>query len=213
MKFSPAPVFALLTLALLPSCNQLASVPGQILNIPGALLSAPGRLLGKNDDKKKEALETLAKAEAKQTADRMGAAAVGEVSYVDEESGFILIKRSSARVIPPSTPLLSKTLTGSITARLTASPAAKGSFLAADIVSGTPERGNPILLDPEAKTAVETIPQIPPMADSPAQTANPTAPAAGHAAPRVAPKLEPILPPLEPLNEPVEVPELPKLDQ
>ena len=213
MKFSTAPLFAFLGTLALPSCNQLASVPGRVLSIPGALLNAPGKLLGKNDDKKKAALESLAKAEAKQTADRMGSAAVGEVSYVDEESGFILIKRSSTRVIPPSTPLLAKTLTGSITARLTASPAAKGSFLAADIVSGTPERGNPILIDPDAKATKDTTSQIPPMANSPAQTANPTAPAGTNEPARVAPKLEPILPPLEPLSEPVEAPELPKLDQ
>lgn len=209
MKVFPSPLLVCFALSVLPSCNQL----GSVLSIPGALLSAPGRLLGKNDTKKKEALEALAKADAKQTADRMGATAVGEVSYVDEESGFILIKRSSARVIPPSTPLLAKTFTGSITARLTASPAAKGSFLAADIVSGTPERGNPILVDPEAKPTKDIIPQIPPMADSPALSAHPTARAGTNAPSRVAPKLEPILPPMEPLNEPVEAPELPKLDQ
>ena len=213
MRFSHASLFVFVALSVLPSCNQLASVPGQILSLPGTLLGAPGLLLGKNSDKKKAALETLAKAEAKQTADRMGATAVGEVSYVDEESGFILIKRSSARVIPPSTPLLSKTVTGSITARLTASPAAKGSFLVADIVSGTPERGNPILVDPDTKNAKDTTPQIIPMADSPAQAANPAAPTGPNQSARVAPKLDPILPPLEPLNEPVEAPELPKLDQ
>lgn len=213
MKFFPAPLFVCLAMATLSSCNQLASVPGRVLSLPGALLNVPGKLLGKNDAKKKQALEALAKADAKETADRMGAAAVGEVSYVDEESGFILIKRNNARVIPPSTPLLAKTLTGTITARLTASPAARGSFLAADIVSGTPERGNPILVDPAAKPTKDAPPQITPMAGSPAEPASAAVPAGTHAPARVAPKLEPILPPLEPLNEPVEAPELPKLDQ
>lgn len=207
MKFSCPTLASLLAMASLTSCNQLASLPSTILSLPAALLNAPSKLLGK-EDKKKKALEELAKAEQKQTAERLGATAVGEVSYVDEESGFILIKQTTGKKILPSTRLLARTPTGTITARLTASLAAKGSFLAADIVSGKPERGNPILVDPDAKPAKEqeTTPHIPSVGEKDAAQ-----PVTDHA--RVAPKLEPILPPLEDFRDSPEAPALPSLEQ
>ena len=203
MNFPPFLLTSLLAMLVLPGCNQLMSVPSTILSLPGALLNAPGKLLGK-EDRKKKALEELAKTEEKQTAKRIGESAVGEVSYVDEDSGFILIKQVSGKKILPSTPLLARTPTGTITARLTASPASKGSFLVADIVSGTPERGNPILVDSEAKASKPT--ELPPHIPAASGTA--------AAVPeRIVPKLEPLLPPMDANGEPVEAPPLPDLQQ
>ena len=93
---------------------------GQILSLPGRILNIPGKLLGKNEQDKQKALEQqVAKNDTKTPA---STESLGEVSYVDEESGFILIRQSAGRKIPASTPLLAKNPTGTITARLLASP-------------------------------------------------------------------------------------------
>jgi predicted small lipoprotein YifL len=183
---------------------------GQILSLPGRILNIPGKLLGKNEKDKEKALEQqVAKNDAKTPA---STESLGEVSYVDEESGFILIRQSTGRKIPASTPLLAKNPTGTITARLLASPAAKGSFIAADIVSGTPERGNPILMDADAaaKSGEQSALVASATKAADGKEAAATAPA------RQAPKLETLLPPLEPLAPPsgdIEAPPLPSLEQ
>jgi len=190
------PLLRIIALMLiLPALTNCA----QILSIPGRILSIPGRFLGKNE-KTQEALEQLAKTDSKDNGNSLKSGqTLGEVSYVDEESGFILIRQSAGQKIPPSTPLLANNLTGSITARLMASPAAKGSFVAADIVSGTPEKGNPVRLDREAKSTEQGASN-----------------AAAPTTKRQPPMLEPILPPLDPLSPPsgdIEAPPLPTLNQ
>jgi hypothetical protein len=95
---------ALAALCLLPGCQQLMGVPGQVLKMPGQVLNMLP-LVSKNEKKQKEAMDQLVAANAKEAKDRLGAAAVGEVSYVDAESGFILIRQLSGQKIPASTPL------------------------------------------------------------------------------------------------------------
>ena len=183
---------------------------GQILSLPGRILNIPGKLLGKNEQDKQKALEQqVAKNDTKTPA---STESLGEVSYVDEESGFILIRQSAGRKIPASTPLLAKNPTGTITARLLASPAAKGSFIAADIVSGTPERGNPILMVAEAAAKSGEQSALVASATKAAEGKE----AAANSPARQAPKLETLLPPLEPLSPPsgdIEAPPLPSLEQ
>jgi hypothetical protein len=186
----------------LTSCNTLMSLPSSII---GSVLNTVKLTDNKKQDK---ALQNLAATDAK-TAKPVPEGAVGEVSYVDAESGFILIRQAAGRRIVPSTALLSKNPTGSITAKLLSSPATKGSFIAADILSGAPERGNPVHFDPDAKTKVESNLVITPAAD-------PAAP--DSTTPPARPKLEPLLPPLEDLRPPsgegeVTPPKLPALPQ
>jgi hypothetical protein len=184
----------------LSSCNTIMGLPSRVI---GSVLST----VKLADNKKKDAaLENVAAADAKD-AKSVPEGAVGEVSYVDTESGFILIRQAAGRRIVPSTPLLSKNPTGTITAKLLSSPANKGSFVAADIVSGAPERGNPVHFDPDAKTKVESQPVLTPAAD-------PATPDAGALPNR--PKLEPLLPPLDDLRPPSgseTPPQLPALPQ
>jgi hypothetical protein len=167
------------------------SLPSQII---GTALSAVHLADNKERKEKKEKkLQELADSKAKDNLEHLAATAVGEVSYVDAESGFILIRQATGRRIVPSTALLSKNPTGSITAKLLSSPANKGSFVAADILSGNPERGNPVLLDPDAKPKTEPKSVLTPI---------PTANSDPEATPRQAPKIESILPPLDALRPP-----------
>lgn len=189
---------------------------GQILSLPGRILNIPGKLLGKNEQDKQKALEQqIAKNDTKSPTPA-STESLGEVSYVDEESGFILIRQSTGRKIPASTPLLAKNPTGTITARLLASPAAKGSFIAADIVSGIPERGNPILMDAEAAAKSGETSALVSAATKSAESKDAPTNSAANAPARQAPKLETLLPPLEPLSPPsgdIEAPPLPTLEQ
>lgn len=199
----------LLCLPLVASCLTscgLLSIPTQIL---GTALNTVHLADAKKKDKDKDnALEVATTDGKDKPAATASEGTLGEVSYVDTESGFILIRQAPGRRIVASTPLLSKNPTGSITAKLLSSPATKGSFVAADIVSGAPERGNPVMMDPDAKTKAPAKPTIAPPADA-------TTPAGpGPAGQR--PKLEPILPPLGELKPPsgdLEAPPLPSLPQ
>jgi hypothetical protein len=156
----------------------------------------------KPDDKAADKVEKKTEAVA-----AVSTEVLGEVSYVDSEAGFILIRQSIGKHIAPSTALLSKNPTGTITAKLMASNANKGSFIAADIVSGAPEKGNPIQQDGDVKPKTEIKPATPTLPTN--DLAPPTAPPVG---PR--PKLDTMLPPLTELAPPsdnLEAPELPKL--
>ena len=171
-------------------------------------------LKAKHAEKKQaKALEKAAKLVGEEKAKPPVTKAVGEVSYVDEESGFILIRQLPGQKIVPSTPLLSRGRAG-VTSKLTSNPAAKGSFLVADIVSGQPQKGDAVFTDVDTKAAVAPpLMPIPPSATTPpgGTTENPAA--AGPVPNRVPPKLDPILPPLDPLQPPsgeAEVPQLPQ---
>ena len=210
---------------------RLVSIPVVICSLSACgVIGAPGRVLSSTVNamkaarakKKEAALLAAAKdapkeIEAKATKDATGSqetkepvstVVVGEVSYVDAESGFILIRQTVGQRVAPSTALISKSTDGTITSKLISSSATKGSFVAADILSGNPERGNAVLADPDPNTKGQG-------ATNPIAT--PGGPAAG--APNdswQAPKLEPILPPLNDLRPPsgdVEAPPLPTLPQ
>ncbi len=190
MKFPFPSVVGLLLAFSLSSCNSVMGIPSRII---GTVLST----VHLADAKKKDALKNATAREPQAAvASAANTAAVGEVSYVDAESGFVLIRQWPAQHILASTPLLAKTTTGSITAKLLTSPANKGSFVAADIVSGAPERGNPVHLDAEAKAKGETK-----VLSTPTTSSKPA---------------DPVLPPMQDLRPPsgnLAAPELPTLPQ
>lgn len=174
-----------------------------------AQCGAVANLRAKQSAKKQQkALAELVKANAAVEKERLGEQAVGEISYVDEESGFVLVKQLVGKTIAPSTPLVAKGPGGE--SRLLASPAAKGSFVAADIVKGNPRKGDAVSINPQAPP--KPAPAEAASAKPAASTETPaTGTAAAEAAEHKPPKIEPLLPPLEPLTSPADEPELPSL--
>ncbi len=92
--------------------------------------------------------------EKKQNADQAGEAIrnqptkipVGNVHLVNFEKGFVLIRSSRFLDIEPERELLVTGDDGTEIAKLRVSPARKGSFLTADILYGTPQVGNHVLM-------------------------------------------------------------------
>jgi hypothetical protein len=212
----------LLRLAYIPVLICSLSACG-VIGAPGRILSSTVNAMKAASAKKKEAALLAASKDApketeanatkettglKETKETVSTVVVGEVSYVDAESGFILIRQTVGQRVAPSTALISKGTDGSITSKLMSSSATKGSFVAADILSGSPERGNAVLADPDTKTKGQgTAKPIGTQGDPAAGSPNDS---------WQAPKLEPILPPLNDLRPPsgdVEAPPLPTLPQ
>lgn len=65
----------------------------------------------------------------------------GTVELVDEAGGFVLIRSGRGLVLEPGTVLTIHGDRGEEVATVSVSPAKKGPFLTADIVAGTPLRG------------------------------------------------------------------------
>lgn len=198
-----------LTIAL-GGCGSVSHLGGRIASLPKKLL--PKKSQKNNPDEKSQSPQTPP---ANQN--------VGEVSYVDEESKFILIRQAPTQKVPPNTALVTKNAAGKVTANLVASPAAKGTFMAADIISGNPARGNFVLVSVDDKTKPEV--QLKPASQpSPKTASTQPSPSPTPDRPYRAPKLAPPLPPLEPLSPPssdpesvppagdLEAPPLPKLE-
>ncbi len=154
-------------------------------------------LRAKHQQKKRDkAVRELVQANADQTAARLGAEAVGEISYVDDESGFVLIRQLVGKRIAPNTPLLAKGADGRLT-QLRSSPAAKASFIAADIVKGRPEKGDSVLPDvikKEDAMATASAEAAPTMKTEVTDAPPAETPTKRH--------LDPLLPPLDPLQPP-----------
>jgi len=153
--------------------------------------------------KQQKALAEIAKANENVQKERLGEEAVGEISYVDEESGFVLVRQLVGKKINPNTPLVASGPGG--TSQLLASPAAKSSFVAADIVKGSPRKGDAVSVNAAAQAQADATKTAAPAGNASAPPAS-----AGTAATKPA-KLDPLLPPLEPLTAPADEPELPTL--
>lgn len=76
---------------------------------------------------------------------------VGKVHVVSPGGDFVLIRSSKFLTIEPDRILTTIGSGGLETSRLKVSPARKGSFLTADIISGTPNVGDHTLMDYVAK--------------------------------------------------------------
>lgn len=200
------PTMALICLTLaLGGCGSLSHLGSRLASVSKKLI--PKKADKSNPDEKSTGSQSA-------LADKN----VGEVSYVDEESKFILIRQAPSQKVPPNTPLVARNAAGQVTASLMASPASKGSFMAADIISGNPERGNFVLVSVDANPK----PEAPPKTQSQSTAQSGPTPKTNNS--YRAPKLEPILPPLEPLAPPtspseplppagdIEAPPLPKLE-
>lgn len=72
---------------------------------------------------------------------------VGTIHHVDAEGGFVLIRSSRLLQIEPDTLITVFGNQGETTATLKVSPARKGQFLTADILSGTPLVGQQTAMD------------------------------------------------------------------
>jgi hypothetical protein len=72
-----------------------------------------------------------------------GPAYVGDISVINPEAGFVLVDVSPA-VSPPfsGTELTTRNSDGAETARLKVTPENKRPFIAADVVQGSPNRGD-----------------------------------------------------------------------
>lgn len=78
---------------------------------------------------------------------------VGTVHLVDAEGGFVLVQSSRFLDVEPERELFVAGADGSEVARLRVSPARKGSFLTADILRGTPQVGNHVLMEHRSVSA------------------------------------------------------------
>lgn len=90
--------------------------------------------------------------EAAEPAPVSGAAApmtlpVGSVHLVDPTGGFVLIRSSRSLALEPGTTLNLLGDGGEPIGQVTVSPARKGPFLTADIISGTPQVGQRVTME------------------------------------------------------------------
>lgn len=72
---------------------------------------------------------------------------VGSLHVVRPEEGFVLIRSSRFFQIEPGTDIITYGNGGTETSRLRVSPAKKGQFVTADILSGSPKVGDQAVMD------------------------------------------------------------------
>lgn len=80
---------------------------------------------------------------------------IGTIHLVDTEGGFVLIRSSRFLDVRPDQELIVTGSDGSETGRLRASAARKGSFLTADLLHGSPQAGNHVLMEHRPAAAEE----------------------------------------------------------
>ena len=96
----------------------------------------PGKWSGKKDEEPTEAV---------QQADMK--VPVGKIHLVSPDGDFVLIRSSRFLPVEPGTGLTVHGNHGMESARLKVSPARKGAFLTADILSGNPTVGDTVMMD------------------------------------------------------------------
>jgi hypothetical protein len=90
-------------------------------------------------------VDELVKASGNEASQRLGTLAVGEVEKVSADDGFALVKLRTGTTIAANTELATrKGPSGKVSGLLRITPERRGSFVAADIVSGTPEAGDSV---------------------------------------------------------------------
>ena len=148
--------------------------------------------------RQQKAMEKLTETSSEEAAARLGAKAVGEVAYVDDAEQFVLIRALTGINLPPQAALETRR-GGKRTALLRATPEKKNSFLAADLLEGSPQTGDGVF--PSTAKPSPVKPQPPPVPPPlPVTTATP--------APTVPPdNIIPELPPADDLD-PANLPKL-----
>jgi hypothetical protein len=101
---------------------------------------------------------------------------VGVIGLVHPDYGFVLIQTSKGFSLPEGTQLTCFSANGLQTALLKSTPARQGNYITADITSGTPEKDNVVVYDPEgtltppstapSATGVPAVPSTPPLSSS-----------------------------------------------
>jgi hypothetical protein len=104
------------------------------------------RLLPKNQEAVEKNIEAARNAPVK--------IPVGTVHLVNMAEGFVLIRSSRFLDVEPDRELLVAGTDGVEIAKLRVSPARKGSFMTADILYGTPQVGNHVLMEHRSTAAV-----------------------------------------------------------
>lgn len=104
-------------------------------------------------------LQRLAEAATSEVSTRLGEKAVGEVVYVDGSGGYVLVRARSGLALPPGQELQGQ----KSAARLKITPERKSVFVAADIVSGSPEKSEPVLA---VKSSSKPLPKLVPVTPS-----------------------------------------------
>ena len=140
-----------LLLLLLPALMLLSSC-GNLQN-----LAAKARA-----KRQQKAMEKLTETSSEEAAARLGAKAVGEVAYVDDAEQFVLIRALTGINLPPQAALETRR-DGKRTALLRATPEKKNSFLAADLLEGSPQTGDGVFPSTVKPKPVKPLPPpVPP---------------------------------------------------
>jgi hypothetical protein len=135
------PLCLLLCALLLPACGSLYNL-GQ-------------KARAKSREKE---LKKLTEASASEASSRLGEKAAGEVVFVDADGGFALIRARQGLTLETGQELEAR---GKGTARLKVTPERKNVFVAADIVSGIPQKGDPVTpVKGSGKPAPKLVPVV-----------------------------------------------------
>ncbi len=133
------PRILLLSLLLLPSC-------GSVKNLYTKATA----------ERRQKELAKLSVAASSEVDSRLGEKAVGEVAYVDGDSGYVLVRARAGLILPDGTNLECQ---GGSGAKLKVTPERKQSFVAADIISGEPKKGDSVVLGAaDGKTRATLVP-------------------------------------------------------
>lgn len=147
-------------IARLPAVRHTAPVMRPLLLTLCLLVPACGNLhnLGVKARAKQRdrELQKLAEAATTEVSSRLGEKAVGEVAYVDADGGYALIQARSGLGLPPGQELVCQRSA----ARLKITAERKGSFVAADILTGVPQKGESAL---GAKSTARAAPKLIPV--------------------------------------------------
>ena len=107
---------------------------------------------------------------------------IGIIGLVHPDYGFVLIQTAKGLTLPEGTLLTCYSATGVQTAQLKSTPARQGNYITADITSGTPEKDNVVVHDPDGllpQPAQPTLPAASQTSQPVSQVGSPAAPASG----------------------------------
>lgn len=120
--------------------------------------------------RQQKAMEKLVETSSEEATARLGAHAVGEISYVADAEQYVLVKTLAGATIPESANLESRQ-NGKRNAILRATSARNKAFIAADILEGNPQSGDPVFPStakpatptgrPTTTTTTTTTPALP----------------------------------------------------
>ncbi len=146
--------------------------------------------------RQQKAMEKLVETSSEEATARLGANALGEISYVADAEQYVLV-RPLAGVSIPDTATLESRENGKRNALMKATSARNKDFIAADILEGNPKTGDAIFLSEGKRTTTTGRPATPPPSTPPGREKTTTGPPPGDASPAVLPQ-DLIPPPIQP---------------